>query len=544
MNFRELLKEKKLIFFDGAMGTSLQPYLPPGSPPEILNLTSPQRVKEVHLSYLKEGVDVIETNTFGANRIKLDKSGLLSNKLKEINYNGVKIAKEVASSQFVGVSVGPLGSLIQPWGDITVNQALEVFKEQIEIVAEAGADLIVIETMASLKEAKIAAVAARKVCTLPVVCQLTFEEKGKTLFGTDARTAVFALQALDVDVVGANCSVGPKEMFFIAKNMIPFTIKPLIFQPNAGRAYLKDRKTLFPVGPDEFSQWMREIAQEGARIIGGCCGTTSAHIAAMIHRAKDVFIPPKKYSILRGFSSRTRVYSFEGKDSLLLGVNLSSSFIQRESLDKISDLLSFVAEKGCSFLNLSLRGENKKFNVGRFVNFIQQSVDIGISIDTDEGSLLEEGLAEIEGRSLVFLSLQDKEDVLKIAREWGATLGFNIYLESKVDIKKEFEKVIEKCSQIDMRNFREIAVKIDFPPLKKCNFSLKEKILEIEKIKSHIPTNVILNLDKLSEEVADLDFLEEFLLELINLHSVEGVILNFTGIDSYFSALNSLKEFE
>ena len=293
MKFRDLLEKKKVIFFDGAMGTSLQPYLSHNTPPEILNLTLPEKVKEVHLSYINQGVDVIETNTFGGNRIKLEKYGEDKN-LREINYQAVKIAKEVSSSNLVGASIGPLGELIQPWGKISANEALEVFREQIEVLVEAGSDLIVIETMMSLKEAKIAVIAARQVCDLPVVCQLTFNENGKTLIGNTPQTVVSALEMLDVDAIGANCGTGPEEMLQVVRIMNSYSNKPLIFQPNAGKPYLNHGKTSFSVTPEKFAQGIKQFVQNGARIVGGCCGTNFSHIAAMIREVKGLFPPYKK----------------------------------------------------------------------------------------------------------------------------------------------------------------------------------------------------------------------------------------------------------
>jgi len=536
MNFRELLKEKKVVFFDGAMGTSLQSYLSPGSPPEKLNLTLPQKVKEVHLSYAREGVDVIETNTFGANRVKLEKYGLAS-RTKDINYRAVKIAKEAASSQLVGASIGPLGDLIQPWGEITTSQALQVFREQIESIAEAGADLIVIETMASLKEARIAAVAAREVCDLPVVCQLTFGEQGKTLIGIDARTGVFALEALDLDVVGANCSIGPREMFPVVKTMVSCAKKPLIFQPNAGKPVLEKGKTLFPVTPEEFSWWTKKFVECGAKIIGGCCGTTSEHIAAMVTKTRNICVPSKKTPPIKGFSSRTKIYSFKEETPLLVGINLSREFIEGESLDKISELLAFAEEKQCSFLNLGFRKRSKGFGIGSFINFLQQNTNLGICIDTEGKSFLDEALGELEGKGLVFLN-PDDEEALKITKKWGATVGFNIYLHKKTDIGGEFNRILEKCRQISV-NPEEVVLKITMPPFGRYNFSFKDKITEIKKAKLCIPVSVILELNEFSRKAIGSNFLKGFLLGIASWYGIEGALLEPAQIESSLSILKA-----
>jgi len=287
-DFRELLKKEGVIIFDGAMGTSLQEKnLPQGSPLEELNLTQPDRVAAVHLSYGEVGVDVVETNTFGANRMKLSRYNLKS-KMEAINREGVRIAKEAVPSCLVGASIGPLGTLIEPWGDLSSDEASSVFKEQIGAVSKAGADLIVIETMMYIKEAEVAVLAARDVCQLPIVCQVTFAENGRTLMGEDPEAVLNVLQDLEVDALGANCSVGPDSLLPVAEKISLKAHLPLIFQPNAGQPQLQDGKTVYPVLPEQFSDWMEKFVNLGVKIIGGCCGTTPAHLKTTVSRHKLV----------------------------------------------------------------------------------------------------------------------------------------------------------------------------------------------------------------------------------------------------------------
>lgn len=281
-DFRELLKKREIVIFDGAMGTILQEKdIPQGSPLEELNLTGPDRVAAVHISYAEAGVDVVETNTFGANRIKLNRYNLES-KMEAINREGVRIAKEAVPSCLVGASIGPLGTLMEPWGNLSLNEASSAFKEQIEAVSKAGADLIVIETMMYIKEAEVAVLAARDVCHLPVVCQITFAENGRTLMGEDPEAVSDVLEDLGVDALGANCSVGPDSLFPVAEKMSSKTHLPLIFQPNAGQPQLQNGKTTYPVLAELFSDWMQKFVNLGVKIVGGCCGTTPAHLKAIV----------------------------------------------------------------------------------------------------------------------------------------------------------------------------------------------------------------------------------------------------------------------
>ena len=281
-DFRGLLQKEGVIVFDGAMGTLLQDEgIPQGSPLEELNLTEPDKIAAVHLSYAEVGVDVVGTNTFGANRIKLGRYSLES-KVEAINREGVRIAKEAVPSCFVGASIGPLGTLIEPWGDLSLDEAYSAFKEQIASVSKAGADLIAIETMMYIKEAEIAVLAARDVCELPIVCQVTFAENGRTLMGEDPDAVLSVLGELKIDALGANCSVGPDNLLPVAKKFLLKAHLPLIFQPNAGQPQLENGRTVYPVLPEQFSDWMEKFVELGVKIIGGCCGTTPAHLKATV----------------------------------------------------------------------------------------------------------------------------------------------------------------------------------------------------------------------------------------------------------------------
>ena len=286
-NFRDLLKTKEPIIFDGAMGTSLQSAgLPLGTAPEEWNLSHPERVRRVHISYVETGVDVIETNTFGANRVKLEKYKL-GRMIDEINRKGVQIARQASSSCLVGASVGPLGVLIEPLGDFSQDEAFLAFKEQIEALCLEKIDLIIIETMMDLNEARLAAVAARSVCDLPIVCQVTFSARGRTLMGDDPRSVVETLSGLGIEAVGTNCSLGPGELFPLAEEIVTLSRLPVVVQPNAGQPRLKQGKTTYSVSENEFSEWAEKFVDMGVKIVGGCCGTTPSHLRATVERLKE-----------------------------------------------------------------------------------------------------------------------------------------------------------------------------------------------------------------------------------------------------------------
>lgn len=275
------IKLPEFLFFDGAMGTELQRRgLPPGTPPEILNLENPFLVEEVHKDYIKAGSMVIETNTFGGNRVRLKRAGL-EEKIKEINEKGVEIAKKVSKGKvLIAGSVGPLGELIEPYGDISEEEAEEFFTEQIEILVNSGVDLILIETMISLNEALIALKSAKKF-DIPVGVTMSFEwtEKGgRTPFGDEVEYSIKKLEENGADFVGSNCGKGFEDMLRIAPIIRRATHLPVLIQPNAGIPQWENGKLIYPETPEKFKTFVDEMIKLKINFIGGCCGTTPKHI--------------------------------------------------------------------------------------------------------------------------------------------------------------------------------------------------------------------------------------------------------------------------
>lgn len=279
------MKKKTLLpnflFFDGAMGTELQRRgLPIGKPPEILNIENPLLVEEVHRDYIKSGAMVIETNTFGGNRLRLRKSNL-EDKIKEINQKGVEIALKASEGKvLVAGSVGPLGELIEPFGDISEEEAEDIFTEQINILVNSGVDFILIETMISLREALIALKSAKKF-HISVGVTLSFEwteRGGRTPFGDEVEYSIKELEKAGADFVGANCGKGFEDMLKIAPIIRKATNLPVLIQPNAGLPKWKNGKLIYPETPEDFQRFTEEMINLNINYIGGCCGTTPKHI--------------------------------------------------------------------------------------------------------------------------------------------------------------------------------------------------------------------------------------------------------------------------
>jgi 5-methyltetrahydrofolate--homocysteine methyltransferase len=269
----------KLTILDGAMGTVLQQKgLPAGGPPELLNLTHPELIEDVHRSYIRAGSRVIYTNTFGANRMKLERTG---HSPGEVIAAAVAAAKKAAAGTgaAVALDVGPLGALLEPLGSLSFEKAYGLFREMTEAGQAAGADLIVIETVTDLYEAKAALLAAKESTDLPVFVTMSFEERGRTFTGCTAASMARTLEGLGADAIGLNCSLGPDKLAPLIREICENTALPVIAKPNAG---LPDPMTgQYDMGPEAFAAAMLPCLEAGATILGGCCGTSPEYIRAL-----------------------------------------------------------------------------------------------------------------------------------------------------------------------------------------------------------------------------------------------------------------------
>ena len=288
--FREQFEMRALVA-DGAMGTMLYSkgvfinrcY-------DELNLSSPDLVKGVHLEYVRAGAEILETNTFGANRMRLDGFGI-ADKLCTINSAGVRIAREAAGKEaFVAGSVGPLGSHIEPLGPTSFAEARAIFAEQIACLLNEGADLLILETFANLDELREAVAAARQVAgeELVVVAQVTIDDYGNLRDGTDTRTFTLQMDSWPADVIGCNCSAGPKVTFETVERMMQYSSKPVSAMPNAGHPALVDGRKLYLCSPEYMAQYARRMIWAGVKIVGGCCGITPEHIKAVRAEARSL----------------------------------------------------------------------------------------------------------------------------------------------------------------------------------------------------------------------------------------------------------------
>lgn len=278
----DLLEEKKILLFDGAMGTLLyQKGVYINRCYDELNLSSPSLVADCHREYIAAGADVVETNTFGANRVKLLGHGF-EDRLEEINSEGARLACEAAGdSALVAGAVGPLGIKIEPWGPTSTDEARGMFAEQISFLCAGGVDCICLETFGDLNEIHQALVAAKEVCSLPVVAHMTLQGDGDSLYGTPPELFARRLEEWGADIVGVNCSVGPEVALQAVERIARVVSCPIVIQPNAGVPRNVEGRNIYLASPEYFEEYTKRFLLVGARVVGGCCGTTPDHIKAM-----------------------------------------------------------------------------------------------------------------------------------------------------------------------------------------------------------------------------------------------------------------------
>lgn len=423
--------------FDGAMGTMLQANgLEAGQCPELFNLNAPDTVKKIHLAYINHGATIIETNTFGANRIKLSHYQL-ADKVLEINAAAVKIAKEAAGQTVkVAGSMGSIGKFIEPLGDVSFDKAYEVFFEQAAALAKAGADYILIETIIDLQEMRAALLAAKDASDLPVICQLSFSEDGRTVTGTDPQTAAITLEALGADIIGANCSLGPAQLLPIVEVLAQNCDCPISVQPNAGMPHLIDGKTVFPMTPKEMGDWAPKLIEAGAFYIGGCCGTTPQHIEA-IKNAVINLNPAKRSKIKRrlAVTSRTKtVFIDKGLPTTLIGERINPTGRKKLAAEiKEGNFISVKKEAleqihaGAAILdvNMGVGGIDQSAAMHRAITEVSQLVDAPLAIDTSDPAALEAGLKAYPGRALINSVSAEPERLktfLPLAKKYGAAI--------------------------------------------------------------------------------------------------------------------------
>lgn len=432
------IPDDKILILDGAMGTMLQGRgLRTGDIPEKLNITDIGVIESIHREYLEAGADVVSANTFGANRFKAEKAGY---SLENMVIPAVRAAKRAAAAygKYAALDIGPCGRVLQPSGDLSFEDAVEVFAEIVRAGRQAGADLILLETFTDLYELKAAVLAAKENSDLPVLASMSFEENGYSFFGTSIEAMVLTLEGLGADALGVNCSLGPKQLAPIVERIIAQAGIPVLVQPNAGLPVMENGVSRYDVTSDTFADYCLSFARSGARVLGGCCGTTpeyTAKIKALVSGLTPITRAtgrgrPKKVTAI---CSPSKAVSFGG-DTVIIGERLNptgkkalQAAIRAGDMDYLLREAVKQQEQGAHVLdvNVGLPDIDEPATLVRAVREVQGIVDLPLQLDSSNAAALEAAARVYNGKPLIN-SVNGKkeslESILPIAKKYGAAV--------------------------------------------------------------------------------------------------------------------------
>lgn len=356
------------------------------------------------MEYLKAGCDIVTTNTFGANGLKFGSEGEFSLKnLVTAAVENAKAAIKEAGHGYVALDLGPTGKLLKPLGDLAFTDACDLYKEVVSCGVEAGADLVLIETMSDGYEAKAAVLAAKESCDLPVFATMIFDSKGKLLTGGNVESTVALLEGLGVDALGINCGLGPVQMMDILKDILKVVSVPVIVNPNAGLPRSEGGKTVYDIDADEFARYMAQIADMGANVVGGCCGTTPEHIKKTVALCKD------KVQVLPEEKNRTVISSYSqavviDKSPVIIGERINPTGKSKFKQALRDHNLEYILREGVAQqdhgahvldVNVGLPEIDEPSMMEEVVQELQSIIDLPLQIDTSDIKAMEPGAADL-----------------------------------------------------------------------------------------------------------------------------------------------------
>ncbi len=529
---------EKIIILDGAMGTELvKRNAPMGKIPEELNITHPEIVKEIHTSYLESGSNLIYTNTFGANAYKCKHSNY---SVTEIVSAGVKIAKEAAKpyGALVGLSMGTIGDILEPFGNLKFDDAYEMYKEMILAGEKAGADVLVFETQTDLLEVKAGVLAAKENSKLPVFVTMTFEAGGRTFTGTLVESAAITLASLGVDGVGVNCSLGPEELLPFVKRMREVTDLPIVVKPNAG---LPDPVTgKYAMGPEDFAKQMIPFLELGVSCVGGCCGTAPEYIKALSSTSRNYKpVKPEKNSnsylcSSRAFVDVKRVHVI-GERINPTGKKLFKEALLNHDIDYVKNQAMEQADGGAEILdvNVGLPKIDEKALMTEVVKELQSVVSLPLNIDSSDAGVIEAALRIYNGKALVN-SVNGEDEVLDrilpVVKKYGAAVigltmnagGIPSLAEDRVKIAKH---IVERCHHygIDTKDIYIDCLTLTAGVQQK---EVYETLKAIRRVKAEFGVHTVLGVSNISFGLPRREFINTTFLTLAMEAGLDLPILN------------------
>jgi len=463
------LLEKGPVFLDGATGSNLQKAgMPTGVCPEQWILDHPDVIVDLQKRYIEAGTQILYAPTFSGNRIKLEEYGL-ADKIVEINTKLVQLCKEAAGDKgLVCADMTMTGESLEPMGDLELEELIDIYKEQAKILYEAGVDLFVVETMMSLAETRAAVLAIKETCDLPIMVSMTFDEKGKTLYGNTPEGCMVVLQSLGADIVGINCSTGPEKMAEMVRQMKKYANVPILAKPNAGLPQMVDGETVYDMGPEEFASFGPMLMEAGASVLGGCCGTTPEHIARLVETTKDIVPVPVMKEHKRVLASERALQEIDINGPFLVigerinptGKKALQESLRQGSMDVVCDMAEEQEEMGAHILdiNMGMNGIDEKAMMLEAIQEVTMTTTLPLCIDSSHVDIIEAALRHYPGRALInSISLEKEkfEKLLPIAKKYGAMFILlplsDAGLPKDIDEKKEIiHKILDRALELGM----------------------------------------------------------------------------------------------
>jgi len=535
--------QSKVLILDGVMGTMLQPHLPPGSCVDMANIKNEEMVVSLYDQYIKAGADILSTNTFGANRLKLNEYNV-GNRVKQINYTAAKNANKVAGKKAkVAGIIGPTGKLVSPLGALTFPQAVETFKEQAAALLEGGVDLFLLETFADLKEVKAAVIAIKELTDTPIIASMTYEDEFKTFTGTDPETAANVLSSLGVDAIGVNCSTGPEPMLEIVGRYAQSVNIPILVEPNAGLPQFKNGKTVFHVTAQQMAEFAEKFVQIGANIVGTCCGSTPEFTQALKIKL-DKAVPVKRYIELPlKLSSRVK--------TIAIGSELPFCIIgERINPTNRKDLAKAIRDSELSLIQKEAMQEEKQgahaldINIGvpgidepefmqKAVRGIENVVKTPLTIDSTNPAAVEAALIESAGKPLINSvngSEVSMKDIIPLAAKYGA--GLLCLAIGEKGIPKTAEKRIKILKRIienaEKNNIKRENLICDCLTL---TVSAQQKRAEatlhaVRQVKEELGLPTVLGVSNISYGLPQRSLINSVFLSMAMSHGLDAAIIN------------------
>lgn len=467
--FKNIIKDQ-LFFLDGATGSNLQKRgMPSGVCPELWISENKEVLIGLQREYVEAGSNIVYAPTFSANKIKLSGYGL-GDRVDELNKKLVEVSKEaVGGKAYVAGDITMTGELLAPVGMLEFEDLIDIYKEQIKALNEAGADLLIVETMMSLQECRAALIAAKETAPeLPIMVTMTFEESGKTLYGTDAKTAAIVLESLGADAIGVNCSTGPEKMVRVVKEIVSVTNVPVIAKPNAGLPVLNEQgQTVYEMGAEEFGEKMQLLVDAGAVILGGCCGTTPDHIKALTDTVKPAAKKiSRKKSGVHYLTSERKTVAFGSEDPVvIIGERINptgKNDLQEEFMDEefytLEDMAQEQEEAGADLLdiNVGMSGIDEKSIMLQALDAAAGVTKLPLVIDSGSIEVLEAAVRKYPGKACinsVSCEKEKMEKLLPIVKKYGSMFIIMPFSDKGLPVDAEekiafIEKVINKALEM------------------------------------------------------------------------------------------------